>query len=141
MIKKFEEYINEGIRDKMTPKSEEEVKSLLDKIISLKDKLRYIQEYKLQKFVTNDELKEMLLIRIHEFFHYSNENEYLFFSHKTRNIHGINMFDIEGGTVVGIDEECVIWKDDSMIEYESLSASELQDVVECFIEHIEDKEG
>jgi len=39
MIKKFNDYITEGIRDKMVPKSEEEIKNVIDNlIVELKNK-------------------------------------------------------------------------------------------------------
>jgi hypothetical protein len=150
IIGKIKNFIgfNESVRDLMKPKSEEEIKKVLDKIISLKDKLHYINKYKLQKLINSDELKEMLLDRIHNFFRNSDEKEYLFFSYETRNIDNLNMFDIfpsknkddiNGKTVVGIDEESVILRNDDWIGYEDLSISDLQNVVQCFIEPIEDK--
>ena len=131
---------NESVRDLMKPVPEEEIKAKLDKIISLSDKLKYIRKYKLQKFVGEEELKEMILNRIHNFFKFSNKDEYLFFSLSTQNIHGIDMFDVKGGTVVGIDDDSVILRNDDWIGYEELSTSELENVVDCFIVPIENRE-
>jgi hypothetical protein len=58
LITKFNEYINESLRDQMKPVSDKDV----EKIIREKDgieKLRAIRDYNLWKFVTQNEIQEI----------------------------------------------------------------------------------
>jgi hypothetical protein len=59
MISKFNLYINEGIRDKMIPKSKEDIKKSLDELGPI-NKIKKIFINKVQGLYTKDEIDEML---------------------------------------------------------------------------------
>ena len=136
-IKSFDNFMNEGVRDKMTPKSEEDIKTALNKIIATRDKLDYIIENGLEKYLSESELKELFYNRIYYFFQNSSKQEYMFYARDTQNIHGINRFDVEDGEVIGIVNNGVILKSDDIVYYQDLKISELKNVISCFIEPIE----
>jgi len=56
-IKQFNEFITEGIRDKMTPKSKEELKIEVDKMPN-DMKFHYIEKYDLEDLYTEKELEQ-----------------------------------------------------------------------------------
>ena len=58
-IKTYNNFINEGIRDKMTPKSKEDVKKSLDKLEPNR-KLELIFSNKITDYYTKDEIKKLL---------------------------------------------------------------------------------
>jgi len=59
-MKTFNQFINEGIRDKMLPKSEEDIKKSLDKILTPESKLHKIYLHNLQHLFTDEEIKKIL---------------------------------------------------------------------------------
>ena len=180
-IKSFNSFVNEGIRDKMTPKSIEDIKSnlegltareklrkaskmdiyskeeilkLLEEIpdydflkkydtLSIENKVSYIREFGLNKLFTEDELKTLLLKRIKEFFDKSSDKEYLMYGENTEDCDGMDIFKIDnGGIVIGIDTDNIILEDgNELMDYQELNISELFNVIECYIEPIEQEEA
>ena len=59
MISKFNQYINEGIRDKMTPKSEDDIRKSLEKLPPL-ERITKIYHNNVQDLYTRDEINEIL---------------------------------------------------------------------------------
>ena len=59
MITVYNKFINEGIRDKMIPKSEKDIRASLDKLDD-KDKIRLIFRQKMTDWFSKKELKDML---------------------------------------------------------------------------------
>jgi hypothetical protein len=93
----------------------------------------------LKLFEEYDNTNKLLNI-INSFFKKSMNKKYLFQSEETKGIDGINLFNIEEGTVVGIDEEGVILEDQTEISYNNLNIEELNNVISCYIEPIEKEE-
>jgi len=58
MITKFNEYINEGLTDQMTPKDDDEVRQNIMNKEGL-EKLRYINRYDLKKYFTEEEIQKV----------------------------------------------------------------------------------
>lgn len=50
MVKKFDQFTNEGLRDKMTGKSEEEVSKFLDKYDEKKERIKELLEELLKEY-------------------------------------------------------------------------------------------
>jgi len=58
-MKTFNQFINEGVRDLMKPKSEEDIKKSLDKLTP-EYKLHKIYSHKVQHLYTDEEIKKLL---------------------------------------------------------------------------------
>ena len=56
-LQKYNDFINEGIRDKMTPKSKEELKIEVDKLPNDR-KLHHIEKYDLEDLYTEKEIEK-----------------------------------------------------------------------------------
>ena len=177
-IKSFNNFVNEGVRDQMTPKSKEDIKSslgeltareklrkaskmnvyskeeilkLLDEVpdndflkkidtMSIENQVLYIREFGLNKLFTEDELKTLLLKRIEEFFNKSYGKDYNYYDENTNDIDGINIFKTDNDIEVsGIDTDGIT-AGNTIIDYTDLSISELNGVIDCFIEPIEHEE-
>jgi hypothetical protein len=57
IIQKYNDFVNEGVRDKMTPKSKEELKIEVDKLPDDR-KLHHIEKYDLEDLYTEEEMEQ-----------------------------------------------------------------------------------
>jgi len=77
-MKTYNQFINEGVRDKMTPKSEEDIKKSLDKLTN-SQKIEKIFRYNLQDKFTKMEIMKMFdelspIDRVNKIFSYQNQS-------------------------------------------------------------------
>jgi len=114
MIKKFNEYINEGLRDQMKPKDKEEIKKNINSKKGI-EKLRYINKYNLKKYFTDEEIEnlyyelnliQMIDLVVAEDYYDYNEIKYAiknFYNEKDKLIHDFGMSTLDDKIIRAYD--------------------------------------
>lgn len=74
-MKTFGEFVNEGVRTMMTPKSKSDIRELLDNDNNLVNRVKYIMDNDLQYLYTEEELKE-LIERAMEFMTFAEQSKF-----------------------------------------------------------------